>query len=295
VLENQRAALLLDNNTVYIAFGSHHGQGNYHGWLLGYDSSTIQPTLSFDVTPNSLLGGGIWQSGGGPSADSNHNVFVLTGDGPFDANRGGASYSDSFLRLGTAGALAVTDYFSPCDGTTLASGGLDVGASAPLLLPDSAGSVSRPHLLIGASKSGTLYLANRDSLGGYNGICPDASTRVQTVPVGDGPILSTPLFWSNTVYVAAGNGKLKAFPVAGGVLASSPLASQSPETLGPQGATPVVSSKGVSNGLIWLIDSSGALTTPNTAAILGLLTPAIFRMKFITAGRCRCAMPLVSR
>src|SRR4029077_4159017 len=52
VLENQRAALLLDNNTVYIAFGSHHGQGNYHGWLLGHDSSTIQPTLSFNTTPN---------------------------------------------------------------------------------------------------------------------------------------------------------------------------------------------------------------------------------------------------
>ena len=268
MLENQRAALLLDNNILYIAFGSHGGQGNYHGWLLGYDSTTMQQTLSFNVTPNSLLGGGIWQSGDGPSADSNHNVFVLTGDGPFDAYRGGASYSDGFLRLGTAGALAVTDYFSPCDQTTLASAGLDVGASAPLLLPDSAGTASRPHLMIGASKNGTLYLANRDSLGGFNAICPDISSRVQTVPVGDGPILSTPAFWNNAVYVAAGNGKLKAFPVAGGVLASSPLASQSPEMFGPQGATPVISSKGASNALIWLIDSSGALAAPNTAAIL---------------------------
>ena len=273
VLENQRAALLLDNNTVYIAFGSHHGQGNYHGWLLGHDSSTIQSTLSFNTTPNGLLGGGIWQSGGGPSADSNHNVFVLTGDGPFDANRGGASYSNSFLRLGTAGALAVTDYFSPCDQNTLATAGLDAGASAPLLLPDTAGSVSRPHLLVGASKNGTLYLAYRDSLGGYNGICPDASSRVQTVPVGDGPILNTPIFWNNTVYVAAGNGKLKAFPLAAGVLASSPLASQSPEMFGPQGATPVVSAKGGANALIWLIDSGGALAAPNTAAILRAFDP----------------------
>jgi hypothetical protein len=274
VLENQRAALLLDSNTVYIAFGSHHGQGNYHGWLLGHDSSTMQPTLSFNATPNSLLGGGIWHSGGGPSADSNHNVFVLTGDGPFDAYRGGASYSNSFLRLGTAGALAVTDYFSPCDETALASASLDVGASAPLLLPDTAGTVSRPHLLVGASKNGTLYLANRDSLGGYNGICPDASSRVQTVPVGDGPILNSPIFWNNTVYVAAGNGKLKAFPLAAGVLASSPLAFQSPEMFGPQGATPVVSAKGAANALIWLIDSSGALATPNTATILRAFDPS---------------------
>ncbi|MBZ5645522.1 MAG: hypothetical protein LAO19_22440 [Acidobacteriia bacterium] len=273
-LENQRAALLLDNNTVYVAFGSHGGQGNYHGWLLGLDSSTLLQTMSFDVTPDGLQGGGIWQSGGGPSADSNHYVFVLTGDGPFDANRGGVSYSNSFLRLGAAGALSVADYFSPCNEISLESSSLDVGASSALLLPDFAGSASEPHLMIGASKGGSLYLANRNNLGGYNPVCPDVSTRVQTVPVGDGPILSTPIFWNNAVYVAAGNGKLKAFPVTGGVLASSPLASQSPEMFGSQGATPVISAKGSSNAIIWLVDSSGALATPNTAAILRAFDPS---------------------
>lgn len=273
VLENQRAALLLDNSTVYVAFGSHGCLGAYHGWLLGYDSSTLLERLYFDDTPDSPNGGGIWQSGGGPAADANHNVYVLTGDGPFDAYRGGVSYSDSFLRLGTAGALAVADYFSPCDEASLATASLDVGASAPLLLPDSAGSATEPHLMIGASKNSSLYLANRDNLGGYNSVCPDISTRVETVPVGDGPILSTPIFWNNTVYVAAGNGKLKAFPVNGGVLASSPLAAQSGETFGPQGATPVISAKGPNNGLLWLIDSSGALATPNTSAILRAFDP----------------------
>jgi hypothetical protein len=273
VLEKQRAALLFDNNTVYVAFGSHGGLGAYHGWLLGYDSSTMLQTLYFDDTPDSPNGGGIWQSGGGPAADANHNVYVLTGNGPFDAYRGGVSYSDSFLRLGTAGALAVADYFSPCDEASLATAGLDVGASAPLLLPDSAGSATEPHLMIGASKNSSLYLANRDNLGGYNSVCPDISTRVQTVPVGDGPILNTPIFWNNAVYVAAGNGKLKAFPVTGGVLASSPLAAQSAETFGPQGATPVISAKGANNALLWLIDSSGALATPNTSAILRAFDP----------------------
>jgi hypothetical protein len=273
VLENQRAALLLDNNTVYVALASHGGLGAHHGWLLGYDSSTMLRTLYFDDTPNGINGGGIWQSGGGPAADANHNVYVLTGDGPFDAYRGGIDYSDSFLRLGTAGALAVADYFSPCDEASLANAGLDVGASAPLLLPDSAGSAAEPHLLIGASKNSSLYLANRDNLGGYNSVCPDISTRVQTVPVGDGQILSTPIFWNNAVYVAAGNGKLKAFPVTGGVLASSPLAAQSAETFGSQGATPTISSNGTNNALLWLIDSSGALATPNTAAILRAFAP----------------------
>jgi hypothetical protein len=270
LLENQRAALLLDNGIVYIAFGSHGGQGDYHGWLLGYDAATLHQTGVFNVTPNDLYGG-IWQSGGGPAADANHNVYVLTGDGMLDAFRGGANYGNSAVRL-TPSSLSVADYFSPCNETTL--GSLDFGASAPLLLPDSAGSGSQPHRMLGASKDGSLYLMNRDNLGQYNSNCPDSSLRVQAVPVGDGPILSTPLFWNSAIYVAAGNGKLKSFPLQGGVISSSPSSSQTPETLGAQGATPAISSNGANNAILWLIDSSGALATPNTPAILRAYDPA---------------------
>jgi hypothetical protein len=122
--------------------------------------------------------------------------------------------------------------------------------------------------MIGGAKDGSLYVLNRDSLGTYNGICPDSSTRAQIVPVGDASIFSTPLFWNNFIYVAAGSGKLKAFSMTAGVLAQSPLASQSPETLGLQGSTPVVSSNGQNNAIVWLIDASGALATPNGSAIL---------------------------
>jgi hypothetical protein len=68
--------------------------------------------------------------------------------------------------------------------------------------------------------------------------------------------------------VAPGNGNLVSLPISGGILASSPSASQSPETLGPQGATPVISSNALSNAIIWLIDSSGALAVPNAQAVL---------------------------
>jgi hypothetical protein len=257
---NQRAALLLDNGNVYIAFASHHGEGLYHGWLMGYDAATLQQNMIFDVTPTGVQGG-IWQSGGGPSADSNHDVFVATGSGTFDADRGGQDYGDSFLFLNTAGTPSVMDYFSPCDEAT----SQDLGSSAPVLLPDSAGSV--PHLMMGGAKNGSLYVLNRDNLGKFNS-CPDLTPRVQVVPTGDASILSTPLFWNDFIYVAAENGKLKAFPMPGGVLNTLPLASQSPEILGPQGATPVVSSNGANNAIIWLIDTSGALAAPNSPAIL---------------------------
>jgi len=206
--------------------------------------------------------------------DLSHDIFVLTGDGLFDVYRGGMNYGNSILRFSTAGALAVADYFTPCDQATL--GFADFGASAPLLLPDSAGSAAAPHLAVSASKGGSLYIVNRDHLGGYDSICPDLSSRVQTVAVGDGPILSTPIFWNGSIYVAAGNGKLKSFPVSGGVVATSPSSSQSAETLGPLGATPVISSNGANSAIIWLIDSSGALPfpTPSTPAILRAFDPS---------------------
>ncbi|HEX4643559.1 MAG TPA: hypothetical protein VH161_08820, partial [Candidatus Acidoferrales bacterium] len=130
-VEKQRAALLTSNGTVYVAFGSTENPGDYHGWLLVYDAATLQPTGAFNSTQPPAVQGGIWQSGGGPSADSNGNVFVVTGDGPFNADRmpNSFSYGDSFLRLGAgaSGALSVLDYFTPCDQQTLETKGLDVG------------------------------------------------------------------------------------------------------------------------------------------------------------------------
>jgi hypothetical protein len=63
------------------------------------------------------------------------------------------------------------------------------------------------------------------------------------------------------------------FTMSSGVVAITPLSSQSPEQLGPQGATPVISSNGTNNATLWLIDSSGAHVTPNTPAILRAYDP----------------------
>jgi hypothetical protein len=268
--QNQRAALLLENGTVYVAFGSFGGEGEYNGWLFAYDSASLNQTGVFDVTPSGFQGG-IWQSGGGPSADSNHNVFVVSGDGTFNAGRTEINYDygNSFLRLADTGGLPLVDYFTPCDEAS----GQILGTTAPVLLPDSAGSSLQPHLLIGGSKGGSLYVVNRDNMGGYVGPCPDSSTRVQTIPVGSA-IFGTPLFWNDNVYVAPANGNLKTFAMTNGVVASTPLSSQSPEQLGAQGATPVISSNAANNAILWLLDSSGAVGAPNTAAILRAYDPA---------------------
>jgi hypothetical protein len=197
-------------------------------------------------------------------------VYLATGNGPFDAYRGGVSFGGSFLRLNAVGGLSVADYFSPCNEEAMSAMGQDVGSTATLLLPDSAGSGLQPHWMIGGAKNGSLYMLNRDSLGGFSSSCPDGLPHAQVVPVGDGGILSTPVFWNNALYVAAGNGALKKFNIAAGVLATVASPAQSPEALGPMGATPVISANGNStgSGLIWVIDAGGALLTPNQAAIL---------------------------
>jgi len=199
------------------------------------------------------------------AANGRTDIAALICNGAFDANLGGSNYGESFLRLNTSGALSVSDYFSPCDQQTLSATNLEIGSSAPVLLPDSAGSSSQQHLLMGGGKNGSLYVLNRDNLGGYQ--CPD-TPNAQVISVHDSSIFSTPLFWNNAIYIAAGNGRLKAFPMAGGVLQSVPNASQSPETLGPQGATPVLSSNQANDAIVWVIDSSGAHGTPNTRAVL---------------------------
>src|SRR6202043_1213824 len=41
-LENQRAALLLQNGQVYIAWSSLCDYGKYHGWFMSYNAATLE-------------------------------------------------------------------------------------------------------------------------------------------------------------------------------------------------------------------------------------------------------------
>ena len=158
--ENQRTGLLLANGIVYFGFSSHGDNEPFHGWVFGYNASTLQRVMVYCTTPNGD-DGGVWMDGDGIATDSTGSLYFISGDGLMDANTGGGDYGDSFLRLSTSGT--VQDYFSPSVQSTLDSGNLDLGAGGVLLLPDQSG--AHPHEMVSAGKNGTVYLVDRDNMG----------------------------------------------------------------------------------------------------------------------------------
>lgn len=255
---NQRAALLLANDAVYVAFASFCDVGPYHGWVMAYNATTLALVAAFNDTPDGEAGG-IWQSGAGPAADADGNIYVMTANGSFDADFGGTDFGDSILKLrGTT--LIISDYFTPYDQSDLSDSDTDLSAGGPVVLPDQ--SVGPKHLLVGAGKNGTIYLVDRDDMGNFqNG---SDSQIVQSLPlaVGTPPInvnlgfasfWGVPAYFQNTLYFAGRGDSLKAFALNNGKLGTAPAA-QSANIFPYPGAVPVVSANGSSDGIVWVID-----------------------------------------
>jgi chitodextrinase len=254
--EHQRPGLVLSQGVVYIAFASHGDNTPYHGWVLGYDKSTLALVSFFNANPNGS-DSGIWMSGGAPAADATGNLYFLTGNGTFDANSGGSDYGDSTVKLSTAGGLSVASYFTPADQANLQGGDTDHGSGGAAVLVDQPLTAPHQHLMIGGGKEGNLFVLDRDNLGGYGAsFTPADSNAVQKFSEGNG-IFATSAFWNNALYVAGAGGHLKTFSFNTTTGQFNPSqTSQSAATFGFPGASPSVSSLGSANGIVWATDSS---------------------------------------
>jgi hypothetical protein len=257
--QNNRAALLLLNGVVYVAFAALEDIDFYHGWVFGYDQNTLAQVSIFNDTPNGSKGG-IWQGGGGLLADSSGNIFLATGNGTFDANKGGRDYGTAFLKLSpNGGTLSVADYFTPFSqkylNLELING--DLASAGPLLLPDQNGLVA--HLAMACGKSGTIYLMNRDNLGHNNPNTDQiqqalyGTIGLSSLPTGN---YGTPAYSQGQIYIQGVKDPLKQFTISQSLLSAGPNA-VSPETVGYPGTNPVVSSNGELNAIAWTIDASG--------------------------------------
>jgi hypothetical protein len=253
----ERAALLLQNGSIYTSWTSHCDDVPYTGWIIAYAQSSLLRSAVLNVAPNSGgRGPAIWMSGGGPAADAAGNIYLLTANGVFettlDANGfpSGQDYGNSFLKLSAAGGtLSVTDYFTLSNTVAASAADRDLGSGGTLLLPDltdATGTVR--HLMVGAGKDGNIYVVDRDSMGKFSASANNIYQQVNgALP---GGIWSTPAYFNGNVYYADSGATLKAFTVAGAKLSASPL-SQSAAQFTYPGSAPSVSANGTSNAIVW--------------------------------------------
>jgi hypothetical protein len=167
---NQRSALMLFNNVVYICWASHCDWGPYHGWMIGYDATTLARKCVYNASPD---GGeaGIWMSGNAPVVDSAGYIYLATGNGSVgddynDNYSGNPNYyrnrGESLLKLLPSGdSMKVIDFYTPANYPDLEEGDLDYGVDGVFIIPNTTLSLS-------GSKEGKLSLVDVNSMGKFS-------------------------------------------------------------------------------------------------------------------------------
>jgi chitodextrinase len=248
----QRPALLLNNSTLYIGFGSHGDNNTWEGWLMAYtyNSSTITQSWVWHST-DPTNEGALWGSGNGPALDANGNIYVETGNGVFD---GTSNFSDSVVKLSPAGALL--DYFTPFDQDVMRGNDIDLGSSGPIILPNSAGTTGHPPL-IATGKVGVVYLLDQTNMGKFNS---GANQDLGEVTIGfnttdiTGGFFGQPAYWNGNIYTIIVGDSLRQYAIGNGTI-STVSSSNSNNTFSFRGATPTVSAaSSTTNGIVWVAD-----------------------------------------
>ncbi len=160
--QNQRGALLVFNNTVYVPFGSFFGCAPYHGTVVGVSLSDPHKVTRWATRAE---GGGIWAQGGVVSDGA--SLFVATGN-----TYGTADWADgeAVIRLppDLHHSADERDFFAPTDWHDLDVNDSDLGVIAPMPLDLPAGKDPQK-LVLALGKDGKAYLLDRTHLGGVGG------------------------------------------------------------------------------------------------------------------------------
>ncbi len=263
----ERAALLLNNGTIYTSWASHCDFAPYGGWIIAVSESTLAITSSLNIAMGasgsgySSQGPSIWMSGAGPAADAAGNVYVLSANGRFETTLtgggfpGGGDYGNSFVKISpSGGTLAVADYFAMSGEVSESAGDVDLGSGGVMLLPDLAdANGTLRHLAVGAGKDGNLYVVNRDNMGKFTSVGNNVWQELDGVLPGG--VYSAPAYFNNTVYYGPQGGSLRAFTVTNAMLSSSPTSQTVTQFLYP-GTFPIISANGTANAIVWAYENT---------------------------------------
>lgn len=275
----QRASLLLSQGTLFMGFSACPT-----GWLLSYDAASLSQIAVLNMSPNvdgyGQFGGagGVWMGGGGPAADDAGNVYVSTGNGPYDD---GPEWGDSILKLDSH--LHVIDHFTPSDWAFLQCRDLDVSAGGIMLVPGES-------QLVAGGKAGKMYLINTANLGQFQPndagalqtlffspgsstqSCVDNHGNTVTGQAGTSSFYGTPAWFNGSLFVGNDPGPVKAFTYNSSHITAAGATSQSIAAFS-YGTTPFVSANGTDNGIVWMLDHGQPIQDPRAATP----APAILR------------------
>ncbi|MGH9644549.1 MAG: hypothetical protein ACRD3Q_19265 [Terriglobales bacterium] len=245
-MQVNRPALRLNNGTIYIAFGSNGCRsGKEEGWVVAYNSSTLQQAGAFDVVPEASAAA-IWQRGGGLAADSDGYIYGATADGPFTS---GIDLGQSVFKISQGdGTLTLADWFTPWNEVYLNQHDMDLSEPV-LILPDQTGAY--PHLAAAIGKEGTIYLLNRDNLGQFCDTCQSGDDQIPQELQNFAPNTGALVYWNNAIYTSANSAPIAGLPFANGVIGTTPFALSRKVAAGH---SPIVTSNGASNGILWQLN-----------------------------------------
>jgi hypothetical protein len=266
--QRQRAALVLANHNIFIAWGAFCDPDvlPYSGWIMGYDENTLAQKYVSNTNPNGLpistklpdgSGNGIWGAGGAlaASTDNPAYIFVTTGNGPFDTNQvngfpQNGDYGDTFLKLSPS--LTAADYFTPYNQFDLATQDHDFGSSGTVVLPGmkDTNNLVR-HLAVACGKDSNIYIVDRDNMGKYiSGATSNANVYQEVFTVLPGGLYSTPAYFNGALYFGPNGHSLRRFKFTKARLGTT-AASVTTTAFGYPGTTPSISAFGTNNGIVW--------------------------------------------
>jgi hypothetical protein len=244
LLQNQRPALFLTGRNVYIGYASHCDKEPYHGYLLGYDATSLAQVGVFNTSPGGD-GASIWQSGQAPAVDDKGNIYFVTGNGSWN---GTTQFSESFMKLDPHMNLA--DWFTPTNHFDLDKHDLDLDSAGATLIPGK-------HLVVGGGKEGVLYLLNTDNfghLGDENAVQYFQITRSH---------LHSVVYWKSArrgdlLYLWGQRDQARVYKLEGNKIDETPVMIRPEINQGHPGAMLSLSANGDEDGILWAaIHASG--------------------------------------
>ena len=211
---------------LYVTNGGYPGDaGDYQGHVtainLSNGSQNVFNTMCsdkpvhFTETSPDCSGGvqsAIWARPGVIYDPDTDKIYMGTGNGTYDPAK--HEWGDTVFSLnpdGTGAGGNPLDSYTPTNFQALQNGDIDLGSTAPALLPNTG---KYPHLAVQGGKDAMLHLINLDNLSGHQPAGPGfTGGEIFSTPVQQGgEILTMPAVWVNPadsstwVFVANGNG-----------------------------------------------------------------------------------------